>query len=159
MNPVRRRLWMMICLCLALLTALPALAQSDTVTLDHVNDIARSLYCPVCPNETLDSCRTDACARWREEIRQQLVAGRTQEQIVADFVARYGERVLPTPQDPLLRGIAIYIPYLLLIAAAGAALFTLLRWRSMQRADSPTPAAQDAADPDYRARLERDLES
>ncbi len=72
---------------------------------------------------------------------------------------RYGERVLPTPQDPLLRGLAIYIPYLLLIAAAGAALFTLVRWRAAQRPSAPQPAAPEAVDTDYRARLERDLEA
>jgi cytochrome c-type biogenesis protein CcmH len=167
----------------------PAVAAQDTdtgVTLDDVNVIAEKLYCPVCPNETLDSCRTAACAQWREEIRVQLVAGRTEEQIIADFVARYGERVVDTPLNATLRGLALYTPYALLVLAAGVAVFTLVQWwrggagvrtpheASLQDPQSGvgtthvssaspssvslSPAATgNNADDDYRARLERDL--
>jgi cytochrome c-type biogenesis protein CcmH len=157
------------------------------VTLDDVNAIAGKLYCPVCPNETLDSCRTAACAQWREEIRVQLVAGRTEDQIIADFVTRYGERVVDTPLNATLRGLALYTPYALLALVAGVALFTLLRWGRKPSPPAPLPhgegkqpaqtvqetpspplrqhrvgeglgvRANDDSDDDYRARLERDL--
>jgi cytochrome c-type biogenesis protein CcmH len=135
-------------------------AQEEAITLDDVNTIARRLYCPVCPNETLAACRTDACARWREEIRVQLAAGRTEQQIVDDFIARYGERVLGTPQDPTLRALSVYFPFVLLAIASVIGTITILRWRA-RRADvvaipaTNTPA--NSTDDDYRAQLERDL--
>jgi cytochrome c-type biogenesis protein CcmH/NrfF len=134
-------------------------AQDDTVTLDDVNAIATRLYCPVCPNETLASCRTEACVRWREEIRQQLAAGMTEQQVIDDFIARYGERVVGTPEDPTLRALSVYTPYVLLGLAVLLGGFTLLRWRR-GRATTPTddtPLMTDSSNHAYRAQLERDL--
>lgn len=137
-----------------------ACAQDDTVTLDDVNAIATRLYCPVCPNETLASCRTEACVRWREEIRQQLAAGMTEQQVIDDFIARYGERVIGTPQDPTLRALSVYTPYVLLALAALLGGYTLLRWRrgrATTPADNAPPLMTDSSNHAYRAQLERDL--
>lgn len=79
-----------------LLTTSIAFAQ-DGVTDDEVNEVAHGLYCPVCESEPLDTCPTQACIDWREEIRAQLAEGQTKEQIYASFRARYGDRVLAQP--------------------------------------------------------------
>jgi len=47
------------------------------VTDNQVNAVAHELYCPVCENIPLDVCPTQACAQWRELIRQQLGQGMT----------------------------------------------------------------------------------
>lgn len=135
------------------------------VTDDDVNAVAYGLYCPVCPNERLDSCMTEACVSWREEIRAQLEAGRTPEEVVADFVARYGERAVGIPLDPTLRAFSVYTPYLFALAALVLAVMTLLRWRGSRRLAAGKPARSSAEgdlqaaaeDRDYRALLERDL--
>jgi len=85
-------------------------APVTTVTDDQVNAIANKLYCPVCENITLDTCGTAACADWRYEIRLQLESGMTEEQIVEDFVRRFGDRVVGTPMDPLLRALSLGTP-------------------------------------------------
>ena len=66
---------------LALLLALPALALAQGEepppggpTDDEVNAIAEQLYCPVCENVPLDVCGTQACADWRDEIRDAIHA-------------------------------------------------------------------------------------
>ncbi|MBL8132663.1 MAG: cytochrome c-type biogenesis protein CcmH, partial [Anaerolineae bacterium] len=88
-------------------------AQEDGVTFDQVNAIAEKLYCPVCPNETLEDCQTQACAQWRAEIAEQLAEGQTEQQVIDAFVRRYGERVVAIPQDPGLRALSVLTPYLL----------------------------------------------
>ena len=75
----------------------PALAQDTVVTDDEVNDVAKDLYCPVCENTPLDVCGTQACADWRELIRQQLSEGATAQEVQAYFVRQYGEGVLSNP--------------------------------------------------------------
>lgn len=75
----------------------PALAQDSAITDDAVNDVAKDLYCPVCENTPLDVCPTQACADWRELIRQQLSDGATPEEVQAYFVRQYGEGVLSNP--------------------------------------------------------------
>lgn len=146
-------------LLLLVIAALPALAQEGEVTADDVNAIAKGLYCPVCPNETLDACQTQACVQWRAEIRDQLEAGQTPEQVVANFVERYGDRVVPIPQDPTLRTLSLITPYIIALVALVAGAATFLRWRSARPkpiADN-TPPGTTAKDDPYRSILERDL--
>lgn len=59
--------------------------------------IAKQLYCPVCENIPLDVCPTQACAQWRELIREKLDAGWTEDEIKTYFVNQYGDRVLAEP--------------------------------------------------------------
>jgi cytochrome c-type biogenesis protein CcmH len=151
-------------LILLFLFVIPTYAQDTTVTDDDVNAIAKGMYCPVCENIPLDVCPTAACAQWRGEIRTQLEAGRTPEQIIQDFVQRFGERVIGTPQDPTLRALSLATPWLIGIAALVVAGLTLARWRSGRdtgvqwvASGTPAPTSELLSDEDYRARLERDL--
>lgn len=141
-----------------LVFVLPLSAQ-DTVTDDDVNAIARRMYCPVCENIPLDVCPTAACEQWREEIRLQLEQGKTPDEVVANFVTRYGDRVVGTPQDPTLRALSLVTPWLIALAALviGARIF--LRWsrNRPQPAILPTSHPNMMSDEDYRARLEADL--
>lgn len=74
-------------------TPQPALQISD----DRVNAIAKEMYCPVCENTPLDVCPTQACAEWRELIREMLAEGSTEAEIKDYFVSRFGDRVLAEP--------------------------------------------------------------
>lgn len=138
--------------------ALPIVAQEATqpVTFDQVNAIAKILYCPVCPGETLDVCQTQACAQWRDEIRQQLAAGQNEKEIVDSFVRRYGDRVLGSPQDPGLRTLSLIAPILVVTLALVIGMFTFLRWRARAVPAASSVASTPASD-DYRSQLERDL--
>ncbi len=142
---------------LVLVFAFPVAAQ--TVTDDDVNAIAKKMYCPVCENIPLDVCPTQACADWRGEIRQQLESGSTEQQIIDGFVARYGERVIGTPQDPFLRALSLLTPWLIGGIGALAVLIMLARWRRSGDL-RPAPAVSGVrilSDDDYRLRLETDL--
>lgn len=89
---------------------------NPTVTADEVNGIAKKLYCPVCENIPLDTCGTAACADWRNEIKIQLEDGLTEQQIIDDFVVRFGDRVVGVPQDPTLNAISLVTPWLAIAA-------------------------------------------
>ncbi len=145
-------------LFMLLVTALPSVAQEATqpVTFDMVNKIARELYCPVCPNETLDACQTQACAQWRSEIGDQLAQGQNEQQIVDSFVRRYGDRVLGTPQDPALRALSLLTPFLIAAAALAVGIYTFFRWRRRSPAE-PDPAHAPPIRDAYRDQLEQDL--
>lgn len=146
-------------LAMIFLVALPTVAQEATqsVTFDMVNKIARALYCPVCPNETLDACQTQACAQWRDEIRDQLAAGQNEQEIIDSFVRRYGDRVLGTPQDPGLRALSLLTPFLIAAAALGIGALTFLRWRRRTPAAPASTGAQTPIRDDYRSQIEQDL--
>ncbi len=141
----------------------PLYAQDATpipITDDQVNAVAARMYCPSCQGVPLDDCGTQVCAEWREEIRQRLESGLTEEQIIAEFVTRYGERIVGTPQDPLLRAFSLVTPYIIGAVVLLIGAWTMLRWWNNRRPplDLGLPPAQSATDDDYRARLEKDLE-
>jgi len=146
--------------CVGVVSAQPR----TTVTDDDVNAVAQDLYCPVCENITLDTCGTEACADWRYEIRLQLEAGLNEDEIKADFVRRFGDRVVGTPYDPALRALSLATP-VLLIALGGYVLFRMTRrsWgqpnvHRLDRLSTQRPdAGPDSAD-SLRAQIERDIE-
>ncbi len=83
-----------------LLVAMPVVAQEggeQVVTDDEVNEVAKDLFCPVCESTPLDVCATQACADWRELIREKLSQGQTKEEIFDYFARQYGDGVLADP--------------------------------------------------------------
>jgi cytochrome c-type biogenesis protein CcmH len=131
---------------------------TDVVTDDQVNNIAKKLYCPVCENITLDTCGTAACADWRYEIRIQLEAGMTETQIVEDFVRRFGDRVVGTPLDPVLRALSLITPWVL-IAGMLVLAFKLFTRHGTRPAPVATAAAAtpEGKKNSFRELLEQDL--
>jgi cytochrome c-type biogenesis protein CcmH len=92
-----------------------ASAQAPTPSEDDVNAIARQLYCPVCENVPLDVCSTQACAQWRQVIRDKLAEGWTEAQIKQYFVDQYGVRVLAAPPASGFNWLAYLLPALALV--------------------------------------------
>lgn len=139
--------------------ALPAFAQTSTVTDDEVRDVAEHMYCPICENEPLDDCRNVTCMQWKAEIRRMLGEGMSQQAIVDDFVARYGDQVVGVPVNPFLRALSLGLPILILLAAFFIGWRTFSRWRAapMESASADATPAISEDDALYRDMLERDL--
>jgi cytochrome c-type biogenesis protein CcmH len=163
-RPVLITVGLLLLAVVGLLLASPAYAQDGgkkKVTDDEVNAVANKLYCPVCEGVSLDTCGTQACAQWRDEIRIQLESGQSPQQVVDNFVARYGDRVVGTPQNPTLRALSLVTPWVISAVALVVAVITFARWRINQaRNPEPIPSAPARASSSadvYRARLERDL--
>src|SRR5947208_1351761 len=68
-----------------------------TVTDNDVNRVSRNLYCPVCQNVPLEVCETAACERWREQVRELLAQGQTDEQVRQYFIEHFGPKTVGTP--------------------------------------------------------------
>jgi cytochrome c-type biogenesis protein CcmH len=157
----------MIIVLIMLFLTLPTYAQdavsTPEVSADAVNAIARKMYCPVCENIPLDVCPTAACAQWRDQIKAELEAGQSEDQIIAGFVARYGDRVIGTPQDPTLRALSLVTPWLIALVVVAVALWLFLRWWRGRAESVPSNMAAGTpvslSDEEYRARLERDLQT
>lgn len=137
-----------------------ARAQQPTPSADEVNQIAHQLYCPVCENIPLDSCPTEACARWREQIRQMLIEGKNENEIKAYFVAQYGDRVLAAPpvagKGLTLNWLVYIVPPLAILSGAYLVFRAFSAWKKPSHATpvgEPAPAEQD----EYIRQLEEEL--
>lgn len=138
------------------------LAQSDAPqppTDDEVNAIAREMFCPVCENTPLDVCPTQACAEWRELIREKLAQGWNEQQIKDYFVQQFGDRVLASPPARGLNWLIYIIPPLAFIIGAYILYRAFRSWKSNTTLPQPAPdqTAQNQGSDEYIARLEEEL--
>lgn len=158
---------------LGLTLALPALAQDGgeddegtikkaVITDDDVNKIARVVYCPVCESTPLDVCQTQACADWRQIIREMLEEGRSEQDIFDYFSNLYGDRVLAEPPREGFSLLVWLIP--LIIIPLGVIFFTRYM-RTLRANDEPVVVAGDSAiskptavPNDYLSQIEKELE-
>jgi cytochrome c-type biogenesis protein CcmH len=140
-----------------LMAAAPARAQQEQPTDDQVNAIAKQLYCPVCENIPLDVCGTQACAQWRELIREKLAQGWSEAQIKQYFVDQYGDRVLGAPPARGLNWLVYIVPPLAILAGVYILYRAMFSWRQA----TPQPAAPAETPPpqnnEYIQRLEEEL--
>ena len=129
------------------------LAPSD----DEVNAIAKQLYCPVCENIPLDVCGTQACAQWRDLIREKLSQGWSEPQIKQYFVDQYGDRVLATPPARGLNWLVYLVPPVAIAAGAYILYRALKAWKQPTLlVDSAAPSSPIQTD-EYIQRLEEEL--
>ena len=137
-----------------------ALAQEQPPTGptdDQVNAIAKQLYCPVCENIPLDVCPTQACAQWRELIREKLADGWSEDEIKTYFVAQYGDRVLASPPARGLNWLIYVIPPLVIIGGIYILYRALIAWRQTPPASVDGAQPGEQLDDDYVARIEDEL--
>jgi cytochrome c-type biogenesis protein CcmH len=123
---------------------------------NEVNAIAKQLFCPVCENTPLDVCPTQACAQWRELIREQLAAGKTEAEIKQYFVVQYGARVLAEPPRTGLNWLVYIVPPIGILIGV---IILIGAFRSMRANAAAAAAEEKAAAPtdDYVQRLEDEL--
>jgi cytochrome c-type biogenesis protein CcmH len=142
----------------ALLTGAVLAQATPPPSDDQVNAIAKQLYCPVCENIPLDVCPTQACAQWRELIREKLAAGWDEKQIKDYFVNQYGDRVLAEPPRRGLNWLVYLLPPVFILGGA-LLVFRVLRGMRASTAPSipaaPTPPVQPQND--YLKRMEEEL--
>jgi cytochrome c-type biogenesis protein CcmH len=137
------------------LIAVPVEAQDREPTDDEVNAIAKQLFCPVCENTPLDVCPTLACQDWRDEIRQKLAEGWTEDQIKQYFVDRHGMQVLAVPQARGINWLLFILPPVVFIVGA------IVLWRVVRSWHQGTPIEDPLEEPEiddpYVSRLEEEL--
>jgi cytochrome c-type biogenesis protein CcmH len=130
------------------------------VTDNEVNAVASDMFCPTCENIPLDVCPTQACADWRQIIREQLAEGRSKEEIIDYFVERYGEQVRSAPPR---YGVFWYFWLMPIVGVGVAAVFFgryvwHLQKQSAQRPSTKVkPPVESVATDDYLARVEKEL--
>ena len=86
------------------LTALPAGAVAPDEILDdpvleqRARDLSANLRCMVCQNQSIDDSDAPLAKDLRVLVRERLVAGDTNAEVIDYLVARYGEFVLLKPR-------------------------------------------------------------
>ena len=131
-------------LALLLLCLLPAFAiaqvqeeerpSDDPVIEQRLAKLSHELRCLQCQNQTLADSPAGLAADLRREIREQMKAGKTDQEIIAFLTARYGDYVR---YRPAFKGMTLLLwlgPFALLLAAVTTAVVVIRRSKP-----KPTP--------------------
>ena len=106
--------------------------------------IASELRCLVCQNQTIADSHAALAEDLREQVRELLRRGQSDDDVVAFMTARYGDFVLYRP--PLKAStVLLWIGPPLLLLGGVAGLLALLRRRSRLPDEAYEPDAPDAA--------------
>ena len=108
--------------------AAPALAKEAKPVEDpqiekRMQGLTQQLRCLVCQNETLADSRADLAEDLRKEIREQMKAGKSDQEILAFLTQRYGDFVLYNPPMKATTYLLWFGPFVLLFGG------TLLLYR------------------------------
>ncbi len=130
------------------LPAAPALAvQPDEILADpdlerRARSISVDLRCVVCRNESIDESNAELARDMRLLVRERLVAGDTDAQVVQYLVERYGEFILLRPRRDGVNLILWVSAPLMLIGALGIAGMALRRRGAPEKPLSPEEEAR-----------------
>lgn len=113
-------------------------AAADPALEARMIAITSELRCLVCQNQTIADSHADLAVDLREEVRELLQRGQTEQQILDYMTARYGDFVLYRPPVRATTWLLWFGP-LLLLAGGLAGLALVLRHRSRLSADQFEP--------------------
>jgi cytochrome c-type biogenesis protein CcmH len=126
-------------------------ANADPIVEERLKGLAEELRCLVCQNQTIADSNAPLALDLRNQIRVQIAQGRSDEQIRAYMVERYGDFVLYRPPFKATTAVLWLAPFLLI--AAGAAVMVLVVRKRRAGTQTPEPVA-----PQRRAEIEALLE-
>ncbi|KKX28389.1 cytochrome c-type biogenesis protein [Rhizobium sp. LC145] len=134
---------------LALLTPLPAFAVnpdeilSDPVLEERARNLSAQLRCMVCQNQSIDDSNAELARDLRVLVRERLVDGDTDRQVLDYVVSRYGEFVLLKPRVSAKTVLLWAAPIVLLLIGL-AAVLVFMRTRPAQQAVPALTAEENA---------------
>ena len=131
----------------ALLLLVALHASADDASLERrAAALERELRCLVCQNQTIAESNAPLAVDLRNQIREQLAAGKSETQVLDFMVERYGDFVLYRPPFKWTT-LLLWLGPALLVAAGCVVLVRQLRARRRRE--------QPALTPEERARVER----
>jgi cytochrome c-type biogenesis protein CcmH len=109
----------------------PADRLPDPAQEAHARILFKDIRCLVCQNESIDDSDAELAADLRRLVREQVKAGRTDDQIKRFLTDRYGEFVLMRPSFSAPNLILWGAPFLVVLGGIGL-LLTRLRNRDAE---------------------------
>jgi len=140
---------LLILLAVPALAVLPGERLADPALEARARVLSQELRCLVCQNQSIDDSNADLAHDLRVLVRERLVAGDSDAQVLAYLTSRYGDYVLLRPPIKPTTWLLWFGPPLLLVVGG---LAILLAWRR-RRADTLTRSVPLSAD--EQARLAR----
>jgi cytochrome c-type biogenesis protein CcmH len=96
----------------------------------RIRQLEEKLRCLVCQNQSLADSGAELAGDLRRQVREQVAAGKTDEQVIDYLVQRYGDFVRYDPPFKATTALLWVGPFLLLAAGAGVLVVVVRRRRN-----------------------------
>jgi cytochrome c-type biogenesis protein CcmH len=116
----------------------PAERLPDPSQEARAREVMQQVRCVVCQNESIDDSDADLARDLRQVVREQVKVGRTDAEIKAFLVARYGDFILLKPPFSPAEAALWLVPFLILVGAGG------FLWLQVRRRRAEPEAALSA---------------
>ena len=93
-----------------------------------VREVASSLRCPVCQNNSIEESPSLLAQDMKREVRERLARGETPDDVRRYFISRYGEWVLTKPRAAGINLSVWLLPLLALLGGAAVVWSAVRRW-------------------------------
>jgi cytochrome c-type biogenesis protein CcmH len=135
----------MLVLCGLTVAVEPSEMLDDPVLEARARALGLELRCPVCQSEPIDASNAELARDLRRLVRERLLAGDTDEQVLDYIHARYGDYVLLRPRVKPLTWVLWFGPFAVLALGAGAIAFHVRgRARLSGQGDAALTASEEA---------------
>jgi cytochrome c-type biogenesis protein CcmH len=140
----RSRLLALLLLCLLASFAMAQVQTEDQPSDDPVIEqrlakLSHELRCLQCQNQTLADSPSDLAADLRREIRAQMKAGKSDQEIIAFLTQRYGQFILYRPRVSPLTYLLWFGPFVFLLGGL-VVLFRYIKQRRDEITEQPLTA-------------------
>jgi cytochrome c-type biogenesis protein CcmH len=102
-------------------------------------EIEENLIAPCCWSQPVSQHYSEAAEQIRKEVHAMVAAGKSRDEILDYYVARYGERILATPRARGFNALAYILPWGALILGAWLVIALIRKLRSTAPAPNPSP--------------------
>jgi cytochrome c-type biogenesis protein CcmH len=142
-----------LCLTLVLLWGVFSFAAENKSSEDLIREIEDNLIAPCCWSQPVSQHYSEAADQIRKEVRTMVAEGKSRDEILDYYVAKYGERILAAPRPKGFNSLAYILPWTALILGA-CLLIPLIK---KLRTQAPAPSPDKAPDPRYSSIVEKEL--
>jgi cytochrome c-type biogenesis protein CcmH len=120
---------------------------------DAAREIEDSLIAPCCWSQPVSQHDSEIAQQIRNEVSNMVAAGKSRDEILDFYVARYGERILVTPRAKGFNVLVYVLPWAALPLGAWILVLLLKRLRS----PAPSPAPAPLPDSRYTSVIEKEM--
>jgi len=118
---------------------LPANGQTSEDSTTRIMRLEKAVLAPCCYTEAVATHQSEIALKMRIEIARWVAEGRTDDEILGTYVARYGSKVLVDPRTTPAWWTP-WIPWMALILASGFGLWRVRHWQT-HALPAPMPAS------------------
>jgi cytochrome c-type biogenesis protein CcmH len=141
---------------LLLSSAIVSFASGNKKQADQVREIEDSLIAPCCWSQPVSQHYSEVAEQIRNEVQAMVASGKSRDEILDYYVAKYGERILATPRPGGFNSLVYILPWAALIV--GAWVLAMLLKKLRRPGPAAEPAALPLADARYESVIEKEIE-